>query len=59
MCLGLGRRKTFPSLPEDFLGHEMAELLWKLRTADAESKAEAAALPTATEEGNERDLQIH
>lgn len=37
----------------------LAEVLWKFRTAGAESKADTAALPTAMEEGGQQDLEIH
>lgn len=37
----------------------LAEVLWKFRTAGAESKGDTAALPTAMEEGGQQDLEIH
>lgn len=37
----------------------LVEVLWKFRTAGAESKADTAAPPTAMEEGDQQDLEIH
>lgn len=57
----LGERQDLPKPARGFPGGgtRLAEVLWKFRTTDAESKADTAALPTAMEEGGEQDLEIH